>query len=357
MDRPETGPHTIPSPELNPEEILDKGLASAPEQGKLPEHLYHANKLFFHATPLENISSVIKSGLFSTRDTDTLGRNFFYSLTFKNEYNDPGQNRGVLKFGPLKDKFSLTIWRGSVNIKQTKPHPGKRRFSPASIPMAEAPNDYYWNRIKGVNNVPGEKVRNVPATDFLASIEIDEYIISYFAGAKLGLMFNLVSAKKLEPLAEEFLRGMSTECELDLRLNNKYTLGTLVKDLISHIYHEVITEYSRQATATLEKEIAKLHPDHKKIQQIMEDLLFKRDNAPDKLSYRYLNMLISRSVKSLASANLRYLLPAEAPDFKNAPHISLRELGIDSQDIIGSQDAFKYFQASSRNKPTGNYFN
>ena len=289
---------------------------SLPTPEPEPKKLVRANKIFFHTTPTDNVASIRNRGLYGHATHDDLGRNMTYSLTFDKEYNHKDVRRPSVAAGPIAD-FSLTIWKQSEDIKQTRDRSTGElnkfggEYSPSGVTNElDVPEEYEisggsWGRPIPSSERPS--ARRVNPTSFLASVGISEKMAEELTAIKLEYINNMSDAQILETRLRELLE----DSRENVILGENYTVQDLTHDLVSRIEQEVALNHSKRVAddamgrlKALDDPNIDTNAQGLLVQQDLYDIRRKRMAANDPVTYRYLNAREQAIVRTLNGRGL-----------------------------------------------------
>ncbi len=311
--------------EKQEDEIEQDELLTEPVVEPETRQLRRANKIFFHTTPSQNVASIRREGLHGKDTTESLGKDLWYSLTFGSEYNAKEVRRPTTSFGPLTD-FSLTIWKQSLDIKQTREHfTGKINkyggYSPAGERIGEVSVQYELSGGSYGRPIPDSaSAKRVDPSNMLASIRITEELALDLTKIKLDFINNQTNADNSETQLVKML-----ERSEGLELGENYSIQDLSHDLMSRIEQEVIQHQARLVADDTLARIAgfdSADPNADRngewIQQNLYDLRSKKGMVNEPVTYRYLDarqryierMLKKKGAEGLSADPTRIKKPA-----------------------------------------------
>ena len=310
------------------------------------EKLVRANKIFFHTTPTSNVASIIRRGLYGQATHDAVGRNLTYSLSFEKEYNDKDVRRPSTTSGPITD-FSLTVWRQSGDIKQTREmFTGKLNkfggeYSPAGkTDEQEVPGEYELSGGSMGRPIPTSErpsARRVDPSSFLASIRITEKLAEDLTMIKLSFVNNIFDARTLEIQLGRVLEDSRDS----VILGESYTLQDLTHDLVSRTEQEIALYHSKNVADDAMERLRDLDDPNintnaqgEIVQQELYDIRRKRKAANEPVTYRYLNAREQAIVQMLNQRGLERF----NDDPKEEGRLYLAHSSINRYELWGSTD-------------------
>lgn len=308
-----------------------------------------ANKIFFHATPSQNIDDIRQTGLIARKDQDVIGRILGYSLTFSSEFNLPEGRRITVVLGddPVKD-FSLTIWKNSAEIKKIKDKDGKIRMDQYGLAKKLGsteliPQSYLDSRGGGSwgRTVNPEMMRKIDPANFLAAISIDQNVQETLIRCKIEFAYNLGDANTIEERLVGFLNGP----DRNLQLSQDYTTQDLAHDLMARIQQEVLADKTRIVAEDLLNHIENPGPSDRYNSDLIaaeaEEISTKTLEVNEPISNRYLKAWEKKLKLTCEKKGIAWPIHTDIEAARRQSILKLRLSTIDTYQFWGDNDSYK----------------
>lgn len=250
-----------------------------------------ANRIYFHATPMHKLPSIIQHGIVTFKKHATFTRDLFYATFFEEEYTMPvsfGRSHSDLSQG-----FALTIWK-DAHMTQSDENAIGRGVDLA--PSGELTDEQKAN-LKTIGEVGygwplihEHLLASSPPTDFVGVVPITPDLKEILVWSKVAYMYNVASPDEIEARILSYLDEQGEK----IKFMGAYTGEEMVHDIVARLQQDVLeTKLGKKA-----KELSVKYRDARsRLEILLNDISKKESTANEPISKRFLQILQGRCKK------------------------------------------------------------
>lgn len=301
------------------------------------ERLHPPNKIFFHATPSQNVPSLVQHGLVSIHNRDILGKDLLYSVTFGKEFNLRYRIKRDINPQGNVSKFSLTVWADSSDIKQVKKYGElvKGQYGPSQKLLLdeEIPEGFLESNMGG-KNVDITQLRKVNPSNFLAAIPINKDLGEVLALCKLQMTARSRKVEDMQNILADFFKAGSS----GITLRPGYTADDLSRDLLFRMQQEALLYQTGPMVKEVIDNLKEPSIKSSLLKTSIAELKAKQQAVNDPVGNRYLNILERKLRQALEQRGLGNQYDQTEP--ARVTSIPLVSNSVDPYQLWGGVDGY-----------------